>query len=128
MDIDTYSPSNTEDFQAALYGGKAFVGKAAVPGGAIVWQDLTNTTATMTDPANPNYPATACGIAIEAQGNDAFVKVITPTGAVWQTHGDIMGNTFVWDEAWVQQSTPTPVVMRAMEFKGDLTHRGAVNP
>ncbi|WP_051795670.1 hypothetical protein [Streptomyces sp. NRRL S-87] len=122
-DIDAYSPSNSEDFQAALTGGRAFVGKANVPGGTIVWQDLSNTVAGPGDPVNPDFPANACAIAIEAQGNDAFVKVLTTTGTVWQTHGDTNGGTFVWDEPWTQQATPTPVVLRSMGFKGDVTAR-----
>ncbi|MFD5631298.1 hypothetical protein [Streptomyces sp. NPDC127072] len=119
-DIDTYSPSNTEDFQAVLTGGNAFVGKASVPGGTIVWQDLTNPVVAGSDSANPDYPAGVCAIAIEAQGNDAYVKVVTVGGQVWQTHGDTQGNTFVWNEAWVQQTTPTPVALRANGLKGDL--------
>ncbi|MFJ7267171.1 hypothetical protein ACIQV3_10985 [Streptomyces sp. NPDC099050] len=96
------------------------MGKAATVGGTIVWQDLTNTVATMTDPANPNYPANVCGVAILAQGNNAYVKVVTSTGTVWQTHGDINNNTFVWDEGWVQRATPTPAVLVRGAFKGDL--------
>ncbi|MFI5861346.1 hypothetical protein [Streptomyces sp. NPDC051546] len=119
-DIDAYTPSNTEDFQAVLTGGKTYAGKASTVGGAIAWQDLTNTVATMTDPANPNYPANVCGVAIESRGNDAFVKVVTATGTVWQTHGDINGGTFVWDEGWIQQTTPTPAVLLRGAFKGDL--------
>ncbi|MFF3214646.1 hypothetical protein ACFYYB_28915 [Streptomyces sp. NPDC002886] len=94
-----------------LTGGKTYVGKASTPGGTIVWQDLTNTVATMTDPANPNYPANVCGVAVEAQGNDAFVKVVTSSGTVWQTHGDINGSNFIWNEAWIQQTTPMPAVL-----------------
>ncbi|WP_329546566.1 hypothetical protein OG548_21715 [Streptomyces sp. NBC_01356] len=119
-DIDTYSPSNSEDFQAVLTGGNAFVGKASVPGGTIVWQDLTNPVVSGTDSANANYPSGVCAIAIEAQGNDAFVKVVTEGGQVWQTHGDTQGGTFVWDEGWIQQATPTPVALRANKFKGNL--------
>ncbi|MEU8765068.1 hypothetical protein [Streptomyces sp. NPDC048659] len=94
----------------------------------IVWQDLTNATTVGTDPANPNYPADACGISIEAQGNDAYVKVITKGGQVWQTKGAIMGNTFVWNQPWVQQTTPTPVAARALRFtyKGDLKNSGGI--
>ncbi|MFI5826367.1 hypothetical protein ACIA6C_03745 [Streptomyces sp. NPDC051578] len=131
-DIDAYAPSTTEDFQAVLTGGKTYVGKATSLGGTIVWQDLTNTTATAGDPANPNYPAGVCGIAIEARGNDAYVKAVTVNGTVWQTHGDIQGNTFVWDEAWVQQTTPTPVALRNKKFatavKPAAGPKGAASP
>ncbi|MFH8840805.1 hypothetical protein [Streptomyces sp. NPDC017868] len=109
-----------------LTGGKAYAGKASVPGGTIVWQDLTNLTATATDPANGSvaagtaFPGNACGISIEAQGNDAFVKIVRTNGEVWQTHGDIQGQTFVWDEGWFQQATPTPAALRAGKFKRAL--------
>ncbi|MFD5142387.1 hypothetical protein [Streptomyces sp. NPDC058401] len=96
------------------------MGKASTVGGAIAWQDLTNSTATMTDPANPGYPANVCGVAIESRGNNAFVKVVTATGTVWQTHGDINGNTFVWNEPWLQQTTPTPAVLVRGAFKGEF--------
>ncbi|MFG3038943.1 hypothetical protein ACGFYZ_18810 [Streptomyces sp. NPDC048330] len=97
-----------------LTGGKVFVGRAPSLGGTIVWQDLTNPTAVGTDPGNPNYPAGACAVGYEAQGNHAYVKVLTTGGQVWQTHGDTVGATFVWDEAWVQQTTPTPVALRGL--------------
>ncbi|MEF2526444.1 MULTISPECIES: hypothetical protein [Streptomyces] len=120
-DIDTYSPSGAEDFQAVLTGGDAFAGRAAPPGGTpIAWQDLTNPVAVGTDPANPAYPANACAIAIEAQGDDAYVKVVTTAGTVWQTHGDVNGAGFVWDEPWVQRTTPAPVVLRGPEPSGPL--------
>lgn len=53
--------------------------------------------------------------------------MISTTGAVWQTHGDIENNTFVWDEDWDLQEPPTPVATRAFRFKGDLRHAGVVN-
>ncbi|WMX46571.1 hypothetical protein RGF97_19460 [Streptomyces roseicoloratus] len=93
-----------------------------------MWQDLTNTTdPDDDDPENPDFPANACGIAMEAQGNDAYVKVITTAGTVYQTHGDVEGNAFIWDEGWTQQTTPTPVQLRSMKFKGDLRTDGRVN-
>ncbi|MFD8292228.1 hypothetical protein ACFV2B_28955 [Streptomyces lavendulae] len=82
-------------------------------GGTIVWQDLTNTVATSTDPVNPNYPAGVCGVSFSSQGNDAWVKVVTASGQVWQTHGDVNGANFVWDEAWIQNTTPRPAVLRS---------------
>ncbi|MFF1559412.1 hypothetical protein [Streptomyces sp. NPDC058279] len=132
-DIDALAPSDTEDFQAVLTNGKTYVGRAASLGGTITWQDLTNTTATMTDPANPNYPAGVCGIAIEANDSDAYVKAVTVTGTVWQTHGDVSGTAFVWDEPWLQQTTPTPVnPLRAkkqpMAMKPAAGPKGAVAP
>ncbi|MBT2402779.1 MULTISPECIES: hypothetical protein [unclassified Streptomyces] len=105
-DIDSYAPSASEDFHAALTGGVAYAGRAAALGGVPVWQNIS-------DPDdNPNFPVgRACGISIEAQGNDAYIKVLTTDGQVFQTHGDIAGQTFVWDEAWVQLlPSPNPAV------------------
>ncbi|MCX4779580.1 hypothetical protein [Streptomyces sp. NBC_01264] len=110
-----------------LTGGKTYVGKAATVGGSIAWQDLTNTVATMTDPANLGYPAQVCGVAIEAGGNDAYVKVVTAIGTVWQTHGDINGGNFVWNKEWFQQTTHTPAVLVRGAFKGDLQAQGTPN-
>ncbi|MFE2235937.1 hypothetical protein ACFXA4_25640 [Streptomyces sp. NPDC059442] len=73
----------------------------------------------MTDPANPDYPANACGIAIEARGNAAYVKVVTTTGTVFQTVGNITGGAFTWNQGWVQQATPTPAALRAFKRSMD---------
>ncbi|MFD0722728.1 hypothetical protein [Streptomyces globosus] len=102
-------------------GRRCLRGTGGAPGGTpIAWQDLTNPVAVGTDPANPAYPANACAIAIEAQGDDAYVKVVTTAGTVWQTHGDVNGAGFVWDEPWVQRTTPAPVVLRGPEPSGPL--------
>ncbi|MCY0935030.1 hypothetical protein [Streptomyces sp. H34-S4] len=124
-DIDSYSPSNTEDFHAALVGGVAYAGRATVPGGAPVWQNISNAD-------NPGFPGRlACGISIAAQGGDAFIKVLTTTGQVYQTHGDVTGMTFVWDEAWTQLlPAPNPMLglrSKGVEWKGDMSYSGAPN-
>ncbi|MFJ7960182.1 hypothetical protein ACIQ62_28225, partial [Streptomyces sp. NPDC096319] len=115
-DIDIYAPNGTEDAQAVLTGGKVFVGRAPSLGGTIVWQDLTNPTTVGTDPGNPNYPPGVCAVGYESQNNNAYVKVLTTSGQVWQTHGDVNGGNFIWDEGWFQQTTPTPVALRAGKF------------
>ncbi|MFD9567274.1 hypothetical protein [Streptomyces sp. NPDC059994] len=104
-DIDSNDPSNSEHFSAALINGKAFAGRQAPPGGTIVWQDLTNTD-------NPRYPANACAISISSQGNDAWIKVVTTAGTVYQTHGDTNGTNFVWDEGWTPLATPVAGTLR----------------
>lgn len=38
-----------------------------------------------------------------------------------------MGGVFLWNQPWVQQTTPTPGSLRAVPFKGDLKHGGVVN-
>ncbi|WP_327305780.1 hypothetical protein OG730_21560 [Streptomyces sp. NBC_01298] len=125
-DIDSYSPSNTEDFHAALTGGVAYAGRASTPGGVPVWQNISDAD------DNPGFPVgIACGISIAAQGNDAYIKVLTTTGQVFQTHGDTMGGTFVWDEAWTQLlPAPNPAIGlrgKSVEWKGDLAYSGSPN-
>ncbi|MFD3328367.1 hypothetical protein [Streptomyces sp. NPDC058701] len=101
------NPNNTESFSAALTNGVAYAGRASTPGGAPVWQDLT-------DEDNPGYPARACSISIQTQGNDAWIKVLTRGGTVYQTHGDTNGANFVWDEPWIQLlPSPTPGTLRS---------------
>ncbi len=125
-DIDSYSPSNTEDFHAALTGGIAYAGRASVPGGVPVWQNISDAD------DNPGFPVgRACGISIAAQGNDAYIKVLTTNGQVFQTHGDVAGATFIWDEAWTQLlPAPNPALglrSKGIEWKGDLASAGAPN-
>ncbi|MFF4573823.1 hypothetical protein [Streptomyces sp. NPDC001410] len=62
--------------------------------GPYVWQNISDG-----DP-NPGYPANPCAVSITAQGNSAFAKVLTTDNTVYETHGDIQGGTFVWDEPW----------------------------
>ncbi|MEU6984681.1 hypothetical protein ABZ946_14855, partial [Streptomyces sp. NPDC046324] len=130
-DIDVHTPPiGPEDFQAVLTGGNVFAGRGPTLGGTIVWQDLTNADPIVgppEDPANPDYPANVCAVGIEARGANAYVKVLTTDGTVWQTHGDVGGTSFVWDEPWTQQTTPTPVVLRNTKFSRALDAGGAVN-
>ncbi|MFD9444141.1 hypothetical protein ACFWBR_32945 [Streptomyces sp. NPDC060006] len=102
-DIDSYAPSNSEEFSAVLTGGKAYAGRRELnpmqPQGTYAWQDLTNAD-------NPRFPTTACAVSISAQGNDAWIKVLTTGGEVWETHGDTNGTTFVWNEGWTQLTKP----------------------
>ncbi|MFD3996815.1 hypothetical protein ACFWSQ_29245, partial [Streptomyces sp. NPDC058583] len=125
-DIDIYDPNGTEDFQVVLHNGKVFAGRAASLGGTpIVWTDLTNPTAVGMDPANPNYPAGVCSVGIEAQGDDAYIKVLTTGGQVYQTHGDVNGANFIWDEGWVLRTAP-PALRSTMFTRGTI-NQAAVN-
>ncbi|MET9670888.1 hypothetical protein ABZY19_37025 [Streptomyces sp. NPDC006475] len=90
-------------------------------GGAITWTDLTNAD-------NPDYPtAQVCGISISSRLANAYVRVVTVDGTVFQTHGDVGGTSFVWDEGWTQLTTPVPGSLRAKGFKGDLALSGDRN-
>ncbi|MFJ9682918.1 hypothetical protein ACIRP2_33460 [Streptomyces sp. NPDC101194] len=51
---------------------------------------------------NANYPANACSISLVDHGNDSYVKVLTTTGEVWETHGDTNGTNFIWTDPWVK--------------------------
>ncbi|MFD9033497.1 hypothetical protein ACFVZW_20435 [Streptomyces sp. NPDC059567] len=104
-----------------------FAGRGPTLGGTIVWQNLSNATATDGDPANPDYPANVCAVGIEARGVNAYVKVITTDNTVWQTHGDVGGTSFTWDEPWTQQSALPATVMRSMKFGRSLDTGGVVN-
>lgn len=66
-----------------------------------------------------------CSVGIEAQGDDAYIKVLTTGGEVWQTHGDVNGTNFIWDEAWVQRTTPP--ALRSTSFTRGTIDQDAVN-
>ncbi|MGW5341425.1 hypothetical protein [Streptomyces sp. HUAS TT3] len=126
VDIDSYAPSAEEDFHAALVGGVAYAGRGAALGGVPAWQNISDAD------DNPNFPVNrACAISIEAQGNDAYIKVLTTDGQVYQTHGDVEGTDFIWDEAWtLQLPGPNPNIglrSKGIQWKGDLAHGGARN-
>lgn len=117
--MDSYAPSNTLSFSAALTNGIAYAGRATTAGGVPVWQDITNAD-------NPGFPfGKACGISIIEQGSNSYIKVVTTDGKIFQTHGDTNGANFTWDEGWIELTpSPTPGTLRGKEFKGDLV-RGA---
>ncbi|WP_405997237.1 hypothetical protein [Streptomyces sp. NBC_00829] len=110
----------TEEFSAVLTNGIAYAGRAATAGGTITWTDLSNGD-------NPGYPSNVCGITISSLGANAWVRVVTTAGTVFQTHGDVGGTSFVWDEGWTAQTTPVPGSLRAKGFKGDLAFSGTPN-
>ncbi|KOY50376.1 hypothetical protein [Streptomyces sp. XY332] len=65
-------------------------------------------------------------VSIEAQGIDAYVKVLTTTGRVYQLHVGIEGQSFDPDteQGWVLQNT-TPTLRRGSgvdPFRGDLSY------
>ncbi|MGW6939542.1 hypothetical protein ACWGF3_11120 [Streptomyces xanthophaeus] len=104
--------SAEESFHAAIVGGVAYAGRATPAGAAPVWQNIS-------DPDdNPGFPVgLACGISIFTQGDNAWVKVLTTTGGVYQTHGNVSMNNFIWAEAWFPQ-LPGPNPMVGLRSKG----------
>ncbi|MFZ3471538.1 hypothetical protein ACODT3_18820 [Streptomyces sp. 4.24] len=104
------------DIHAALVDGVAYAGRATPLGSAPVWQNISD----FDD--NPGFPnggtaGLACGISIDVRGDNAWVKVLTTTGQVYQTHGDLGMATFVWDEAWFPR-LPAPNPMVGIQNKG----------
>ncbi|MBT2446496.1 collagen-like protein [Streptomyces sp. ISL-43] len=130
-DIDSFAPSDNEDFHAALTGGHTFAGRASTVGGVPAWIDVSGL------PGYPNSTETgvACGVSIDGQATAAYIKVLTTTGRVFQLHIAVTGQTFVPDAAGWQEQTPAPVpVVRAkgvskgeVEWKGDLGYAGPSN-
>ncbi|MFE9631564.1 hypothetical protein [Streptomyces sp. NPDC006463] len=101
-DVDSYMPSNTEAFSAALTDGHAYGGRASAPGLSPAWQDFSDI---------EGYPlGEACGISIEGFANRAFIKVLTVDGRVYQLALAINGTAFgpVPDATWTEL-TPAPV-------------------
>ncbi|QQM42206.1 hypothetical protein [Streptomyces liliifuscus] len=100
-DIDSVAAGDDEEYSAVLTDGKAFVGQrrylSSTPPGDYEWEELSD---------NRNYPKNACAISISADGEEAWVKVLTTNGRVYETHGDTDGSDFVWDERWKKLETP----------------------
>ncbi|MFD7442555.1 hypothetical protein [Streptomyces sp. NPDC059909] len=144
VDIDSYAPNNAEEFSAVLTAtGDYFVGQRLHEGaydldgdgvpdglddadgdgieyeatGPYVWQNISDG-----DP-NPGFPANPCAVSITSQGNSAFAKVLTLDGEVWETHGDVEGLGFVWDEPWVELTEPALV----SNFMSEKARTGAPN-
>ncbi|WP_412074894.1 hypothetical protein ACLF6K_01940 [Streptomyces xanthophaeus] len=116
IDIDSYSPSASESFSAALRNNVAYAGRAPDPDDPVVWQNLSGIT------GYPNSAATGfpCGISIAAQATSAQVKILTTTGRVYQLVIDVTGQNFTPVGGWVDQTPMTP--LRGSMFKGDMSH------
>ncbi|CAM5262996.1 hypothetical protein STANM309S_03991 [Streptomyces tanashiensis] len=48
-------------------------------------------------------------------------------GQVWQTVGQTSGSDFIWNQAWSQQTTPTPATLRSNKFERALPPSTARN-
>lgn len=117
--VDSYMPSNTEAFSAALTDGHAYGGRASAPGLSPAWQDFSDI---------EGYPlGEACGISIEGFANRAFIKVLTVDGRVYQLALDISGTNFapVTGATWTEL-TPAPVPdFRRSKGAHKDAHKGA---
>ncbi|MFK0257895.1 hypothetical protein [Streptomyces sp. NPDC090445] len=106
-DIDSYSPSNSEDFHAALIGGRVYGGRASAPGGIPTWQDFS---------VISGYPTgVPCGVSITAQGPNAYIKVLTVARRIYQLRVSVNGQNFSPDlvQGWIELTPgPTPATLR----------------
>ncbi|MGW7286283.1 hypothetical protein ACWGH4_12455 [Streptomyces sp. NPDC054847] len=98
--VDSTQPNGNEQYLAALFDGVPFSGKRDVipnpentvitsgPMNAPGWDDLS-------DIAGYPAEATVCGVSVDANGSDAFYKIITTDGDVYTLHCDGSGQTLV---------------------------------
>ncbi|WP_143145032.1 hypothetical protein [Streptomyces humi] len=90
--VDSTKPNGNEQFLAALRGGVPFAGRRTTsgnnpdnpnivsgPANTSGWTDLSTIAGFPTD-------STVCGVSVDAQGNDAFYKIITQAGTVYTLH------------------------------------------
>ena len=97
--IDSYAPSGSEEHTVALVQGRAFAGDWNAQMGNIVWQDLSD---------NGGYPRNACDITLSEQGDDAWIKVITTRGVIYETRCDASGSGLECEERWTRLGYPMP--------------------
>lgn len=92
-DIDSATMGNRE-VSAVLTDGNVFAGDRTFNGqgvGDYEWEEISD---------NRNFPKNACSVSVSLADNDAWVKVLTTQGTVYETHGDRSGSDFEWDERW----------------------------
>jgi hypothetical protein len=98
--VDSTQPNGSEEYLGALFNGVPFAGKRDVtpnpentvitsgPTNAPGWDDLSDITGFPTD-----FPV--CDISVDANGDEAFYKIITLDGDVFTLHCDGSGQTLV---------------------------------
>ncbi|MGW1608951.1 hypothetical protein ACWCQZ_06000 [Streptomyces sp. NPDC002285] len=90
--VDSTKPNGNEQFLAALRNGVPFAGRRTTnmnnpdnpnivsgPANTPGWTDLSTIAGFPTN-------STVCGVSVDAQGSDAFYKIITQDGAVFTLH------------------------------------------
>ena len=115
-DIDSImNPLRGMELSAVLSDGKAYAGlRDQSPLGEYSWDEISD---------EDNFPKNACSITISVStvGNDAWIKVLTTKGRVYETHGNRDNDEFVWDEEWERLTTPDDDnVSNTTREKGDL--------
>ncbi|MFF3714199.1 hypothetical protein [Streptomyces phaeochromogenes] len=100
-DIDSImNPLRGMELSAVLSDGKAYAGiRDQSPFGEYSWEEISD---------EDNFPKNACSITISVStvGNDAWIKVLTTKGRVYETHGNRDDDEFIWDEDWEKLTTP----------------------
>ncbi|WP_328969723.1 hypothetical protein [Streptomyces sp. NBC_00239] len=100
--IDSYLPSNAEEFALAVKNGVASLGHRTRAGGmgaftAYTWNPLNDGVQAA------SYPANVCTGTLASQGNDLYLKVMTTGGTVYQTVCATNGVAFpVCPNPWAQ--------------------------
>ncbi|MEU5342029.1 MULTISPECIES: hypothetical protein [unclassified Streptomyces] len=116
-DIDSImNPLRGMELSAVLTDGKAYAGvRDQSPFGEYEWDEISD---------EDNFPKNACSITISVStaGNDAWIKVLTTKGRVYETHGNRDNEEFIWDEEWERLTTPNDHVdvTNTTREKGDL--------
>ncbi|MEU4609163.1 hypothetical protein [Streptomyces umbrinus] len=100
-DIDSArSNSDNWELSAVLTGGNAFAGVRAPGDDDYEWKEISD---------EGNYPKNACSISIVVSNNgrEAWIKVLTENGRVYETDGTRPGGSteFSWDD-WEKLETP----------------------
>lgn len=88
------------ELSAVLIDGKAFAGQRTFNGdpSEYEWDKISN---------NDGFPDKACAISISTDGDDdAWIKVLTENGRVYETEGSKDGSEFTWDDEWNKLETP----------------------
>ncbi|MFF5004229.1 hypothetical protein ACFY3G_15460 [Streptomyces phaeochromogenes] len=98
-DIDSVVVDEGTELSAVLTGGKVYAGERDYsPVGDYEWEKISD---------NRYFPKNACAVSISTDGDDeAWIKVLTTNGRVWETHGNEESDEFVWDERWKKLTTP----------------------
>ena len=117
------NPLRGMELSAVLSDGKAYAGlRDQSPLGEYSWEEISD---------EDNFPKNACSITISVStvGNDAWIKVLTTKGRVYETHGNRDNDEFVWDEEWERLTTPDDDnVSNTTREKGDLAPGSAEVP
>ncbi|MFI6277443.1 hypothetical protein [Streptomyces sp. NPDC050988] len=101
------------ELSAVLIDGKAFAGQRTFNGepSEYEWDKISD---------NRGFPDKACAISISTDGDDdAWIKVLTKNGRVYETAGSKDDSEFTWDNNWEKLETPRERDLATRE-KGEM--------